>query len=183
MHNIEYFTYKENIDKKAVENEINDYIEENGEYGGDNIRWCNNKICSDIEEAKRFIHDNDRGSYDHLAIRYYHPLSVETDKLKELEQKVRDTYNEYFKRDSASYVKTRTSEFIGCNRCKSRLASKYLTGNFCPVCRADLRSETIIKSIAAAKNKWETAKKNREEYINKHSKKEICWLVKIEYHT
>lgn len=183
MHNIEYFDYKENVDQRKVANKVANYIEENGEYGGEGVRWCRETICADRDEAEKWISSHDKGWYDQLAVRYYHAIPTKTKKLEELDQKIQEAYKVYNEKDRAVYVKTRTSEFIGCGNCKSRLASKLLNGNFCPVCRADLRPETTLKSIAAAKNKWETAQKTRKEYINTHSKKEICWLVKIEYHT
>ena len=61
--------------------------------------------------------------------------------------------------------------------------SQYLSGNFCPICHADLRPESTLKSIATAQNKWKKAQRERENYINTHGTKEINWLVKIEYHT
>ncbi len=183
MHNIDYFDYKENVDQKKITNELMDYIQENGEYGGEDIRWCREAICENEEAARKWIEGHDNGWYDQLAVRYYKPIPNKTKKLEELDQKVKDAYSVYNERNNASYVKTRTSDFIGCSNCKSRMNAKYLLRNFCPICGEDLRTETILKSIAAAKSKWEAAKKTREDYINKHSNKEIRWLVKIEYHT
>ena len=69
------------------------------------------------------------------------------------------------------------------SKCGSRLKISYLTSNFCPVCKEDLRPEYILKSIRAADAKLESATKKLCDYIEKHSKKEVRWLVKIEYHT
>lgn len=183
MHNIEYFDYKENIDQRKVINEVADYINRNGEYGGEDIRWCRETICSDRDEAKKWIEEHDKGWYDQLAVKYYSSINTKTAKTEELDKKIKEAYDIYLQRNNACYPKTRTSEFIGCGKCKSRLASKYLSGNFCPVCRTDLRPDTTLKAIAAAKTKWENAQKAKKEYIDKHSKKEVRWLVKIEYHT
>ena len=46
-----------------------------------------------------------------------------------------------------------------------------------------MRPEYILKSIQAAKNKMERAEKEVSDYAKKKGKKEIRWLVKIEYHT
>ena len=186
MHNIELYDYKENVDKKEVYADLNDYVEHatwaEGGSGIESIRW-NNVVCEDYEAAKKWIESHDKGWYDQLAVKYYSPVHEKSKKLDELDQKIKEAYDVYNKRNSAIYVKTRTSEFIGCSRCKSRLASQYLQGNFCPICRADLRPDTTLKSIAAAKIKWENAQKTKKDYVDKHSKKEIRWLVKIEYHT
>ena len=183
MHNIEYFNYQENVDKNKVTTEIDEYISDNGEYGGNGVRWCRDKICSNIEEAKKWIEDHDQGWYDQLAIRYYKSIPSKTAKLKELEEKVNETYKDYYKKDHVSYPKTRTSEFIGCAKCKSRMKTEYLFSNSCPICRADLRPDTMLKTIAAAKNRWEKAKLTLANYTNKTGTKEVRWLVKIEYHT
>ena len=185
-HNIEYYDYKENVDKKKVWAELNEYVEhctwQEGGSGLESIRW-NDHICASYEEAKEWIRQHDRGWYDQLAVKFYSPLFQKSAKTEELDKKIKEAYDVYSKRNNICYPKTRTSEFIGCSKCKSRLASKYLSGNFCPICRADLRPDTTLKAITAAKNKWENAQKTKRDYIDKHSKKEIFWLVKIEYHT
>ena len=183
MHNIDYFTYKENTNKRDMEREALNYIAENGEYGGEYIRWNDNIICENRAKAEEWISMNDKGWYDQLAVRFYHHIPPKTKKLKELDEKVQKAYSEYRQKDNANYIKTRTSEFIGCSKCKSRMNSHYLSGNFCPICRSDLRPESTLKSITAAQNKWKNAQKERENYINDHGTKEINWLVKIEYHT
>ena len=186
MHNIEHHDYKENVNKNEVWAELNDYVEhctwEEGGNGIERIRW-NEHICNSYEEAQEWIKQHDRGWYDQLAVKYYSPVAQKSAKIDELNNKIKETYDIYSKRNNACYPKTRTSEFIGCGKCKSRLASQYLQGNFCPVCRADLRPDTTLKSIASAKAKWENAQKAKKDYVDKHSKKEIRWLVKIEYHT
>ena len=186
MHNIEYYTYPEKSDKRKIYRDLNDYVEyETRHEGGsslENIRW-NDFVCSSYDDANDGIKNHDRGWYDQLAVKYMSPVEQKSKKLDELDSKIKEAYEVYAKRNAVVYPKTRKSEFIGCGNYKSRLATRHLTGNFCPVCRADLRPETTLESIAAAKNKWENAKDNRANYVNNHSKKEINWLVKIEYHT
>lgn len=188
MHNVEHYDYKENIDKKAVYTDLNNYVEHatwaEGGNGIEPIRW-NDYVCESYEAAKEWIQKHDKGWYDQLAVKYKTPVreSRKSDKLKELEQKILDAYSEYNKRNNALYPKTRTSEYIGCGQCGSKLSSKHLTSNRCPVCHEDLRPETMLKSIAAAEAKWKRAQAIKKEYVDKHSKKEIRWLVKIEYHT
>lgn len=186
MHNIEHYDYQENVNRKEVQADLSRYVShqtwQEGGCGIEPIRW-NDHICTSYEEAEQWIKEHDRGWYDQLAVKYYSPLKTKTAKTEELDEKIQETYKVYNSRNSICYPKTRTSEFIGCGKCKSRLASQYLSGNYCPVCRADLRPDSTLKSIAAARNKWENAQKMKKEYLDKHSKKEIRWLVKIEYHT
>ena len=186
-HNIEYYDYKENENKRAILADLSNYVShatwQEGGHGIDQIRWLEKDICASYSEAQKYIEAHDKKWYDCLAVRYYEPIREKSKKIDELATKVRDAYRLYDERNSALYPKTRTSEFIGCSKCSSRLATKHLKTNHCPVCHADLRPESTMKSIAAAKAKLERAIKERDEYIDKHSKKEIRWLVKIEYHT
>lgn len=186
MHNVEHYDYNERVNKKEVQAELSDYVSHQtwaeGGSGIEPIRW-NDFVCKDYEEAKKWIELHDKGWYDQLAVKYYSPICTKSAKTDELDKKIMDAYKVFNERNSVCYPKTRTTEFIGCGNCKSRMATKYLKGNSCPICHTDLRPETMLKSIAAARTKWENAQKNKAEYVDKHSKKEIRWLVKIEYHT
>ena len=42
---------------------------------------------------------------------------------------------------------SRTSEYIGCSCCGSKLKRELLKSDFCPLCKADLRSNTIQETI------------------------------------
>ena len=37
--------------------------------------------------------------------------------------------------------------YIGCKKCGSKLSRKYLTGNYCPLCKNDLRSATVVERL------------------------------------
>ena len=80
--------------------------------------------------------------------------------------------------DFEKYIKAhsihkRTSKYVGCPECGSRLNLGYIRGEKCPLCGTDLRPESSIEKI-----KWhdkkasECAKKYKQEF----------WLAKIEYH-
>jgi hypothetical protein len=187
-HNIEHYDYAENASKEKIQKDLNTYVShrtwQEGGHGIPKIRW-NDVVCESYEEAEKWIESHDSGWYDCLAVKYKEPVRdmVKPVKLVEIEKKISETGTLYHQRSSVLYPKARTSEFIGCQNCGSRLASKYLNTNFCPVCKTDLRPETTLKAIHSAKARWEKAQEDKEEYIKKHSKKEIRWLVKIEYHT
>ncbi len=187
-HNIEHYDYHENVSKNQVQKDLDTYVShctwQEGGGGIDPIRW-NDFICEDYDSAVKWIEKHDKGWYDCLAVKYKEPIRTKEKSAKviELEKKVSETGKLYNDRCNVLYPKTRTSEYIGCGKCGSRLASKYLNTNHCPVCHADLRPETTLKAIAAAKAKWNRAQDSLFEYIKNHSKKEIRWLVKIEYHT
>lgn len=68
--------------------------------------------------------------------------------LEQVKQKSKDAAKAYFDYDSKNRItEYRTSEYIGCKKCGSKLSSKYLTSNYCPLCKEDLRSATIIERL------------------------------------
>ena len=186
MHNIEHYNYPITANKNEILAELSTMVEhETWREGGAGIRairW-NDFVCQNYEEAEKWIESHDKGFYDQLAVKYWSPMPFRNEKTKELSQKIDEANKEYYAKNAELYPKTRTSEFIGCGMCKSKLATKHVKSNFCPVCGKDLRPETNLKRIAAAKTKLENARKKYNEYIDKHAKKELRWLVKIEYHT
>lgn len=186
MHNINYYSYPEKVNKTKVFEELKNYVEHEcwQEHGSlSNIRWNETEICESREAAEEWITKHDKGWYDCLAVRFKNPLPQETEKLQELRLNIRETCKEYQKRESELYSNKVTSAYIGCKSCGSKLSRTHLKTNKCPVCRAELRPEHMLKWVATAENKYRKAINTEKEYVLKHSKKEICWLVKIEYHT
>lgn len=188
-HNVELFTYSEKVDKNKVQAELDDYVAHEDWQEGctglfHSIRWLEGTVYEDREKAEEAIDRLDRNNYDCLAVKFKCPMPFRDAKLIELNQKCKDTHNEYVNRECAVYADTITSAFIGCKACGSKISRTHLRPrNNCPVCRADLRPEYMLKSIQTAKDRWEKAKKTADEYYKRKSKKEVCWLVKIEYHT
>lgn len=189
MHNIEYHSYAENIHRDYVQRELDHYVsgETRGEGGHglpNDIRWLENiGICEDYEAAQSCIADHDRKWYDQLAVRYYESTPAQSKTLTGLREKTKAACEEYYSRNEKIWAETVTADFVGCKTCGSRLSRIHIRSNRCPVCGSDLRPETMRKSVASAKAKWEKARTAEQEYIKKHGKKTVKWLVKIEYHT
>lgn len=71
----------------------------------------------------------------------------------------------------------RTSAFIGCVKCGSKLSRVHLTSNKCPVCHEDLRSTTELNAIDALKKKAKTLQeriKAEEARLRKKSKNQVA---------
>ena len=187
-HNIEYFEYKESVSRAAVQTELDNYVKhatwQEGGHGTGGIRWNEYEVCKDYDQAVKWIESHDKHNYDYLAVRYFTPVNTPNNKkLEELQQAETAAMHKCEEKSRVIYPSTLTSELITCKHCGSKLARKYLHSNYCPVCRADLRPEYMLKTISAAQQKWNNAIQKLNEYKLKHSKKEIYWLVKIEYHT
>ena len=188
MHNIEYFTYDENVKRDWVQKELDHYAAmEDWQEGcsglGRPIRWLESVgICADYDEAEKCIQDHDRKWYDQLAVRYYEPARGFTNKkLEELRMKERAALDAYHAKDCV-WAKGLKAKYIGCKKCGSRIKREYIRTNRCPVCNADLRPETTLNAVKAAELRWKKAQAAANTYLHDHAKKTVKWLVKIEYH-
>lgn len=186
MHNINYMDLEEPVNRGKVVAMIKREAERHGDgyYGG--VKWHDNiSVCKNREEAEKLISKLDNGWYDDHAVRYYdYSSAVTTKKIEELNAKrmeVIDKKNAYMQEHSFSNFK---AEFIGCSNCGSKLSKKYLRGYYCPVCRVDMRSETIKKKLADFDQKNEHILEQIEIEKQKQKKaQKIMWLVKYEYHS
>ena len=92
MHNIEYRNYPLNVNRKSVQKELDAYAAYEDRHEGcsglyRDIRWIENGISENYDEAIKRIEINDREDYDQLAVKYkeYHP--VKTKKLDTLRER------------------------------------------------------------------------------------------------
>lgn len=189
-HNIEHYTYSLKKSKESIQKELDAYArkatwQEGGNDLGQNIRFYD-KVMPDYDSAVEFLEQNDRGWYDQLAVKYKEmPRGKSTKKLDELKEKLKVAYSDYEKANTHVVAKDFKSEFIGCKNCGSKINREYIRSNNCPVCHADMRSDTTqkrLESMRAKVNKLRNDIKEEEKKLaEKHG--QICWLVKIEYHT
>ena len=187
-HNIRHYTYPGNVNRKKVKEEIDHFVSmEDWQEGCSGlyhpIRWIETEICPDYDSAMRKLESLDRGDYDNLAIRYYDCLPFTDSKVKELEEKREIAYALCRRVSGIVYPKTIKAAYITCKVCGSKLSRVRLTGNNCPLCKNSLCPDSFKEKLNAAKNRYEKACQNLNAYRNKKAKKEIRWLVKLEYHT
>jgi hypothetical protein len=191
-HVVEYGNYPEKVNRKDVQNEWDMYVQledwQEGASGASPIRWIESTICEDYDAAQRFIEHHDKGWYDCLAVRYRDFSKIKpTTQLQKLEERVVKCRTSLYEKERKFHFSEVKSEFIGCKSCGSKIATKHLKCNFCPVCRSDMRPASAFATIDAAKvalKKAETAlaveKKKYQQKCKEQA--EIRWLVKIEFH-
>jgi hypothetical protein len=193
MHEFRYFTEKENCNRDKVLKNAQSIANQNGDYKDQihTIRWIDRTICDNEEAAHEFINSHDKGWYDCLAVRFYDYSAVNVKKPKRfevLEERRNTLCARLHDMENTPYAETLTStEFVGCKHCGSKIATKFLKGNHCPVCGTDMRPKTTMDRIASTKARIaETEKELKEEMQNlqkkQRDKAQIKWLVKIEYH-
>lgn len=193
MHNIEHYTYSEDVDKKKVENELNSYVshqtyQESGSGLYSRIRWID-IVCDNYSKAKQYIEDHDKGWYDQLAVKYREYPKLEPSKimlsLEERRKNEESKKSEFAKAHSVSKLK---AEYVGCQECGSKLKRTLLRSESCPLCRAELRSKTTMDTLKRYENNIQELNERIQEERLKLEQKNIAkakikWLVKIEYHT
>lgn len=186
-HCIDYIVADKNVDKKAIIADICDIVEqecwrEGGGYSG-RMTWHDGMVYADYDEAVEAIDRFDRGFYDDHAVLFREVGDLENATTRRLVKQIADTQLKMRDYIATNHVKDRKSALIGCPHCGSKLSREYLYSDSCPLCHADLRSDTVKKRIKGYETKiaeWE--KKMREEKKKLGAKAPVKWLVKYEYH-
>ena len=134
--------------------------------------------CDKIREI-----EGDKSYYD-VAVRYYDTSKIKkSKKIEGLEERIktlRSKKTEYIEKHS---VKLQQATFIGCKECGSKIAKKYLQGEYCPVCRKDLRSKTTLDRLVKFDDDIKALQKQIVD--EKRKKKTSCpvkWAFKVEVH-
>lgn len=194
-HNIRFETYQENCDRKAVQQTWDSFVSHADYQEGATrldppIRWIEDPILDSYEKAEEFIRKNDKGWYDSLAVRfrdYSRDANKPSRRMEYLNNKLTTLQQKLQNREEKLFCENRTAEFVSCPHCHSKLARKYLTRNYCPVCSSDMRTKTELEAINRLKEKVDYTQKLLDEESKRPRKKKgdfvVRWLVKIEYHT
>lgn len=188
-HEIKYFTYPYKCNKVQVQNELADWVrrkcwEEGGGMNG-SIRWIDRETYNSYNAACEAISSLERGSYDQLAVPYRElPVGVTSKKIDTLKAKISDAYRQLNALEREIAVKSFKAQLVTCKKCGSKLNKDYIKTNYCPLCRADMRSETVLNKINSVRKKWQDlqAELRKEEEALAAKKGELKWLVKVEYH-
>ena len=187
MHNIIYRSYPEKSTHESIIRECLNIVRSNGNrYGTTGIRFLEGSICDNRESAIDYIAARDRGDYDGLAVRYYEFGKVpETKRVTDLRAKfaeVEKARHEFYAEHLPTAAK---AEYIGCRGCGSKINRQYLLSKVsCPVCHADLRSNSVLERLRKYENQLhDLQEKINAELLKSREKASVLWLVKFEYHS
>lgn len=186
-HAIEFFSFPEKTNRKEMIGEINHYLNEEGAYLYNSIKFID-KTLPDYDSAVDYISSIDNGNYNQLAVKFVHfdMKTMTSKRLVDLESKYKEAQNNLRVFASKVVAKDFKSELVGCRHCGSKINKKYLGSNYCPVCRGDMRSDTLLGRQKAMEEKVkkleEQIRQERINLANKKKSKDIWWVIKIEYH-
>lgn len=181
-----YYDYPESVDKETIMREIDDSLEnERGRYDPvfQGYVFSNMEPFEDRDKALEYLYSDAGGKYyrnKNFGVRYYsREDKKKTKKMQDLERRISETEGKMAKYIAEHSVSTFKAEFIGCPECKSKIAKRFIPStNKCPLCGADLRSETTIKILNGYKQKIKELNKLLETEIKKNQKKgEVYWLI------
>lgn len=184
-HEIKFLTFSENITISKIQDEVNYIVTHSGDrYGTERIVVPTDKCFEDFEAAEAYIRSLDNSWYQGYAVRFQDYKRKEPGaKMLELLKKRDEEYKKQRAYLDDHSITKQKAALIGCPKCGSKLSRKYMKGNYCPLCRANLLSATVQKRLAAfdAKIKKIEAQMVAAEKENRE-KADIKWLVKYEYH-
>lgn len=184
-HCVMHKTYSATWTLNQVAANVIDCVRHSGDrYGTDIVRMPTDKVFDTYDDAIAYIEEVDKHFYDGIAVKYYDYFYVDDNaKIKELRAKIADTVQREKDYIAKHSVKNKKAESIGCRKCGSRLNKELLRSERCPLCNADLRSDTTLERIASFHTKVEEYdKKIKLEQVKRKNKARILWLVKYEYH-
>ena len=130
----------------------------------------------------------DKGFYDDHAVLFYDVDSLKpTAAMNAIKRRQNETAEKREALIADSHAWTgRKSKYVTCEDCGSKLNVDRLRSMrtcTCPLCRNDLRSETVLNRIKAYDEKIKELRgKYAKEMKKLKSKADVKWMVKMEVH-
>lgn len=193
-HEIKFWDFPVTTNKKDIEEKINAYVAaEDWQEGASGlpapIKWLD-EVHGTRSEALKAIEQRCTHDYDEFAVQYYEkPADYKpTQAYTNLQERLSIAHKRHYDLSTNPHFSNIKAEFVGCPSCGSKIARKYLKGNFCPVCHTDMRPVSTMDCIKRAAEKVDQLEKQmvaaeRKEAQRYKSKANLRWLVRFEYHT
>lgn len=161
-------------------------INPNGEYHGVLTIHKEMQPFETHQDAHNYLQHTCTKRCDDHAVPFYAPVKQRTNKkIQDLQRRILETRDKYYDLDAKSWIGYRTSAYIGCPECGSKIDKKHLKQgeNLCPCCRTDLRPPSTHKRLNGYIEKikeLENRLKTEEKIEYKKGKQVIMWLAKLE---
>ena len=191
-HSIQFDVFPMSMSKGEIFAEVDEVALCQGDSGSGldkDIRWYDNDIQESEEEAEAFINEHDTGWYDQLAVpfRKVNQEHLTTKKTLDLKRRIADLEEVYYTKNSNIHYANVKSKTIACKTCESKLATAYLRSNHCPLCRSELRPDSVLKDLESKAEKLKALRQQLKDEEKKLAAKAIkhstlMWLVKTEFH-
>lgn len=147
------------------------------------------KVFNSYDEAEEYLNST-FGNYREIAVKYKKYPKVQPNKnIADLERRI-DEYSKRCNELNKPHYASVTQKTVKCKSCGSSLATEYCGKtyrNICPICRADLRPESVLKKLADYEKTIQDLQKRKKEEEKKQNQKnarkaELMWAVACEVH-
>lgn len=196
-HACSILSFSEKMSNKEIRKECaywatcNCDLEERGGYGFDDFDVnFTNKIFEDYDEAVEYLEDT-FGHYGQTAVRYKKYPKIEKSKTElDLERRIEEYSKRIHAIDFTPHYAKVSQATVKCKHCGSSLSTAYCGktfNNICPICKNDLRPESVLKkkesyqqTVMELQKKLKTEVKRQN--LNIASKVEYMWAIACEVH-
>ena len=144
-------------------------------------------FCSSYEEA-RIVAQEDDSHYRGQFIKAIPYCEVKSKKLDDFDRRIKETLEKRSAYVQAHRVGDFKAEFVSCPSCKSKIARFYFERNknrskdLCPVCYADMASETTKKVLKGYDEKINTLRNEKASLHQSLAKKPTHYYCMCEVH-
>lgn len=158
----------------------------NGEYHGNLTIHTEMQPFETQEEAYNYLEIIRTEYYDDHAVPFYVPVrQVSTRKIQDLQRSIEEKIAKHTELSRGSWVGYKTSSFIECPACKSKINRECLRkeDNQCPCCKSDLRPPSTLYRLSKSMSKITELREQLDDEqakANKGVAQNIMWLVKLE---
>lgn len=148
------------------------------------VRLINDGIFGSYDEAYEYcmIKNTDWQRKYNVAVPFRGCDDLQmTKKLQSLNTRLTTERQKLSEYEAAHEVTMFKADFVGCPKCKSKLARGYLRNSKCPVCREDMRSKTTKDTLARYRAKIRKLEKEISDEKNKQNTDKKYLICFIEY--
>ena len=195
-HTIEMLSFDAAMDRKQIQKKCDIWgdhhadLEERGwcmgQGLGSPVRFTDLVFDSEEEASEYLIKTT--GNYRQTAVKYkVHPEVKKTKAMEDLERRVGEYRIRIADLNKPHYMGVKQAT-VKCNSCGSSLATAYCGktyNNSCPVCRAELRPQSILQKREQYGSTLRELEKRLAAEEKKNVRKEQCklfWMVCCEVH-
>lgn len=172
MENKLFLVFPVSMKKSVITAQVNNAtMKANGYSLMSDIEYVD-KTFSDIAEAKAYLLKEDYGVMCNMAVKVK-GVHMKSENHKSLELKVEDLKKKLEEIEKPHALKS-AAKLISCRNeeCSSKIAKKFITSNYCPVCGADMRPDTLVNK----RNRIEKALTDAIEKLKVHEER---WAKKL----
>lgn len=196
-HAIQMLTFPAEMSRDKIKAECNEWgscncdpYERGGFHGGlpSEVKFTD-RLFDNYDAAYEYL-EGTTGSYREIAVKYLeYPPMKPSKAAEDLDRRITEYHKRINALDAPHYKGVKQAT-VKCKHCGSSLATKFCGDtyrNTCPVCRADLRPQSVLDKIDSYTATVKDLKKKLKAEVDKQNMKnrksaKVRWMVCCEVH-